>query len=70
MPNTVTNSKNYLQRMRTTYFDTSFTVHCIFKPFVTFWHGLPAAHAQSFRAGLHQKLLVFVPNTVKVFLIP
>ena len=70
MPNTVANSKNYLQRTRTTYFDTSFTVHCFFKPSVTFWHGFPVAHAQSFRVGLHQKLLVFVPNTVKVFLIP
>ena len=61
MPNTVTNSKNYLQRTQTTYFDTSFTVHCFLKPSVTFWHGVPVAHAQS---GHHQKLLpsVFVPN--------
>ena len=70
MPNTVTNSKNYLQRMRMTYFDTPFTVHCFLKPSVTFWHGVPVAHVQSFQAGHHQKLLVFVPNTRKVFLIP
>ena len=70
MPNTVTNSKNYLQRTRTTHFGTSFTIHCFLKPSVTFWHGVAVAYAQSFRAGRHQKLLVFVPNTGKVFLIP
>ena len=53
-----------------TYFDTSFTVHGFLKPSMTFWHGVPVTHAQSFRAGRYQKLLVFVPNIGKVFLIP
>ena len=70
MPDTVKNSKNYSQLTRATYLDIFFTVHCFFKPSLTFLYGAPVAHAQSLRAGRHQKLLVFALNTVKLFQIP
>ena len=70
MPNTVTKFKKlYTADDTNNILTPSFTAHCFFKPSVTFWHGVPVAHAQSFQAGRDQKLLVFVPNTGKVFLI-
>ena len=70
MPNTGTNSKNYLQWTRTTHFGTSFTVNCFLKPSVTFWDGVPVAHGQFLRGVRHKNLVVLVANTGKVFLIP
>ena len=51
-------------------FDTTFTIHSFIKSSMTFLYGIPVAHAQSFQAGRQQKLLIFVPNTVKIFQIP
>ena len=45
--------------MLTTYFDTTSSV--------TSQYGIAVAHSQSFQAGRQQKLLIFVPNTVKIF---
>ena len=69
-PNNVKNFKKYSLLTLTTYFDTTFTVHSFIKSSVTFWYGVPVGHAQSFRAGRQQKLLIFVPNTVNIFKIP
>ena len=60
------NSKNYPLLTLTTYFDITFTGHSFIKSSVTFKYGIPVAHVQSFRAGRQQKLLIFVPNIVKI----
>ena len=60
------NSKKYPLLTLTTYFNTTFTVHSFIKSSLTFLNGILVAHAQSFRAGRQQKLLIFVANTVKI----
>ena len=60
------NPKKYPLLTLTTYFNTTFTVHSFIKSSLTFLNGILVAHAQSFRAGRQQKLLIFVANTVKI----
>ena len=54
--------------MLMSYFDTTFIVRSFIRSLVIFYSSTASQlRMKSFRAGSQQKLLIFVPNTVKIF---
>ena len=54
---------NSVKTSKTTHSQWEQHTWTLFSPYTVF--SAPVVHAQSFQVGCHQKLLVFVPNTVK-----